>query len=302
MIVISLSTEARFTSELDLFKLAEKFGFKQVDFEKMAIKKRLPIIWISAQDCTGCQESFLRNSYPGMKDLFLNFISLEYSELLSYSSGYQIEMHREEIMNTFNGEYILVVEGSIPSKDDFLTIGGCSVREEIIHAASRAKAVFAFGSCSSWGGIGAAKPNPTEALPLTELLPDSKVVLVPGCPPIAEIMIECILHLYIYNELPELDKRGRPKKFYQSTVHQQCHRKVFFDEGLFAHSFEDEGAKKGYCLFKLGCRGPSTFNSCESHAWNEGICSPIGAGASCIGCSEKNFWDRGPFCYRKTKA
>lgn len=301
-LMVKVDSKDHSNSNQDFIQLAERFGFTQDDIEKVSIKKRLPLIWISAQDCTGCKESFLRNSFPGIEELFLNWISLEYSELLSYSSGFQIEMHREEIMNNFKGEYILVVEGSIPTKDDFLTIGGCSVREEIIHAAMGAKAVFAFGSCSSWGGIGAAKPNPTEAIPLSQLLPDEKVVLVPGCPPIAEVMIDSLLHLYVYDELPELDKRSRPKKFYECTVHQKCHRKSFFDKGLFAESFDDDGALKGYCLFKLGCKGPSTFNACESFSWNEGVCSPIGAGASCIGCSEKNFWDRGPLCYRKTKA
>jgi hydrogenase small subunit len=227
---------------------------------------------------------------------------LEYSELLSFSSGYEIESHRNQIMDVYNGEYILVIEGSIPEKDEYLTVGGRSVREEIIHAANGAKAIFAFGSCSSWGGIGAANPNPTDASPLADILPDNKVVIVPGCPPISEIMIGSLLHLYIHDELPELDKRGRPKKFYECTVHQNCHRKPFFDQGLFAESYDDEGGLKGYCLFKLGCRGPSTFNACESLSWNEGVCSPIGAGSSCIGCSEKNFWDRGPLCYRKTKA
>ncbi|MDP4086821.1 MAG: hydrogenase small subunit [Bacillota bacterium] len=294
--------EANTQTELNLNHLAEKFGFERNVMEQVLSKKKLPLLWISAQDCTGCQESFLRNSFPGIEELFLNWISLEYSELLSFSSGYQIESHKENIINSNFGEYILVVEGSIPTNDEYLTVGGCSVKEEIIHAARGAKAVFAFGSCSSWGGIGAAKPNPTGAISLQELLPDVKVVIVPGCPPIAEVMVDCLLHFYVYDVLPELDKKGRPKKFYECTVHQQCHRKEFFDKGLFAEHYDDEGALKGYCLFKLGCRGPSTFNACESCSWNEGLCSPIGAGASCIGCSEKNFWDRGPLCFRKTKA
>ena len=124
---------------------------------------------------------------------------------------------------------------------------------------------------------------------MTEVLPDKKVVLVPGCPPITDVMIATMLYLYIYDELPELDKKGRPKKFYECTVHQNCHRRAYFDQHLFAESYDDE---KGYCLFKLGCKGPSTFNACESGLWGE-ECSHIEAGASCIGCSEKNFWDKG---------
>ncbi|WP_131927740.1 hypothetical protein [Effusibacillus lacus] len=85
--------------------------------------------------------------------------------------------------------------------------------------------------------------------------------------------------------------------FYECTVHQLCQRKPFFDQKLFVESYDDEAAKKGYCLLKLGCKGPSTFNACESLGWNGVGCSPVGAGMPCMGCSEKNFWDKGPLCY-----
>lgn len=287
--------------EKNLSHWGEKFGFTQADIKQALEKQRLPLIWISGQDCTGCQESFIRNAEPGITNLLLNWISLEYSEILSYLSGYQIEQHREEMMKLHKGEYILVVEGSIPEQDEYLTIGGKSIKNEIIRAARDAKAVFAFGSCSAWGGIVAAKPNPTGSLPLTEIIPEEKVVLVPGCPPITDVMVATLLYLYIYDELPELDKKGRPKMFYGNTVHQQCSRRTYFDQGLFAESYGDEGSQKGYCLFKLGCRGPSTFNACENSLFNRNSC-PIEAGSSCIGCSENNFWDKGgPLCYRKVK-
>ena len=32
--------------------------------------------------------------------------------------------------------------------------------------------------------------------------------------------------------------------------------------------------------------------------WNEGVSFPIGSGHGCIGCSEDNFWDDGPFYAR----
>jgi len=289
-------------TEAHSYLWAEKYGFRAEDVERARQKGRLPLIWISAQDCTGCKESFLRNAEPGIEDLIMNWISLEYSELLSFSSGEDLENHRKEIMDTYKGQYILVIEGSVPNKDEYLTIGGHSVRDEIIKAAEGAKAVFAIGSCSSWGGIAAANPNPTDSISVPELLPEENVVLIPGCPPLTDVMVASLLYLYIYDELPELDKKGRPKKFYGCTVHQECSRRVFFDQGLFAESYDDEGAQKGYCLFKLGCRGPSTFNACESILFGGEGCH-IEAGGSCIGCSEKNFWDKGgPLCFRKVKA
>lgn len=255
--------------------------------------QRLPVIWISAQDCTGCKESFIRSFEPSSLDTLLNYISLEYSELLSAASADQIEVHKESIFEKYRDEYVLAIEGSIPERDEFLMIAGKSVKQEIIELASHAKAVVAFGSCSSWGGIPAAAPNPTGALAVTDIVPEGvPIALVPGCPPIAEVIIGTLLHVHFHGELPELDKKLRPKAFYHTTVHMSCHRKPFFDQKLFAESYDDEGAKKGYCLLKLGCKGPTAFNACETMGWNNEKCSPIHTGFPCIGCSEKGFWDR----------
>ncbi|CRK84961.1 hydrogenase small subunit [Neobacillus massiliamazoniensis] len=259
---------------------------------------RLPIIWISALDCTGCKEAFTRSFEPSSLDAILNFISLEYSELLSVASGFQVEEHKETIFEKYKGQYVLAVEGGIPGSDEFLMIAGKSVREEIIQAAKNAKAVIAVGSCSAWGGITSAGSNPTNSVDLRTLIPDDiPVALVPGCPPIPEVIVGTFLHIHFHGELPELDKKLRPKAFYQTTVHMTCHRKPYFDQKLFAESYDDEGARKGYCLFKLGCKGPTAFNACESIVSER--C--ISAGFTCIGCSEKNFWDKGSFCGKKKK-
>ncbi len=259
---------------------------------------RLPVIWISALDCTGCKEAFLRSFEPSSLDTLLNFISLEYSELLSAASGYQAEDHKESIFEKYQGEYVLAIEGGIPGSDEFLMIAGKSVREEIILAAKNAKAVLAFGSCSAWGGLPAAGENPTHSTDIRSLLPECiPVALVPGCPPIPEVMIGTLLHIHFHGELPELDKKLRPKAFYQTTVHMACHRKAFFDQKLFAESFNDQGAKQGFCLFKLGCKGPAAFNGCESMGKDR--C--ISAGYTCIGCSEKNFWDKGGFVGKRKR-
>lgn len=262
--------------------------------------QRLPVVWISALECTGCKEAFTRSFEPTALDTILNFISLEYSELLSVASGYQVEAHKESIFEKYKGEYVLVVEGSVPNSDETLMIAGKSVKQEIIHAAKNAKAVVAFGSCSCWGGLPAAAPNPTNAAPITEIVPEGvPVALVPGCAPVAEVMIGTLLHLHFHGELPELDKKLRPKVYYNTTVHMVCHRKPFFDQKLYAESYDDENAKKGYCLFKLGCKGPTAFNACESIGLNR--C--IEAGFSCIGCSENGFWDKkGGFCSKKKTA
>jgi hydrogenase small subunit len=48
----------------------------------------------------------------------------------------------------------------------------------------------------------------------------------------------------------------------------------------------------------MGCRGPTTFNSCSTFKWNCGQGWPVNSGNPCIGCAEDNFWDNGPFYQR----
>ena len=103
-----------------------------------------------------------------------------------------------------------------------------------------------------------------------------------------------------FGRLPELDSQGRPKAFYAKRVHDSCYRRPYFDAGLFVEDFDDANAKKGYCLYKVGCRGPMTYNSCGTIKWNNGVSYPIQSGHGCIGCSEDNFWDNGPFYERLT--
>ncbi|MCI4650144.1 MAG: hydrogenase small subunit [Phaeodactylibacter sp.] len=157
---------------------------------------------------------------------------------------------------------------------------------------------MAWGSCASNGCVQAAYPNPTEAVPIHKIIKNKPIVRVPGCPPIGEVMAGVIVHYVTFGTLPELDRLNRPKAFYAKRIHDSCYRRPYYDAGLFAESFDDENAKKGYCLYKVGCRGPMTYNSCGTIKWNNGVSFPIQSGHGCIGCSEDNFWDNGPFYER----
>ena len=104
-----------------------------------------------------------------------------------------------------------------------------------------------------------------------------------------------LAHFLTFGSLPELDALGRPKAFYGESIHDRCYRRPFYDQGKFAETFDDEGARKGWCLFKLGCKGPVTYNACATTKWNQGVSFPIQSGHGCLGCSEPGFWDAGPF-------
>jgi hydrogenase small subunit len=108
-------------------------------------------------------------------------------------------------------------------------------------------------------------------------------------------MMGVVTHLLVLGQVPALDSQGRPKEFYGRRVHDTCYRRANYDAGLFVESWDDDGARKGYCLYKMGCKGPVTYNACSVVKWNDGVSYPIQSGHNCIGCSEAGFWDNGPF-------
>jgi hydrogenase small subunit len=263
-------------------------------------KPRIPVIWLHGLECTCCSESFIRSSHPIAQDVILNMISLDYDDTLQAAAGFQAEEIRKKIMEEHPGGFILAVEGNAPTNDGgvYCTVGGDTFLNILQETAAKAKAVVAWGSCASTGCVQAAKPNPTGAKPVHQLISGKPIINVPGCPPIAEVMTGVLTYILTFDALPELDRVGRPKMFYGQRIHDKCYRRAFFDAGQFVEAWDDDGARKGWCLYKMGCRGPSTYNSCSTFKWNNGVSFPIGSGHGCIGCSEANFWDNGPFYQR----
>ncbi len=261
---------------------------------------RIPVIWLHGLECTCCSESFIRSAHPVAGDVVLNMISLDYDDTLQAAAGHHAEDIRRALIRDHPGEYVLAVEGNAPTKDGgvYCTVGGETFQSILEETAEHARFVVAWGSCASNGCVQAAHPNPTGAVPVHELIHDKPVVNVPGCPPIAEVMTGVLTHVLTFGRLPELDRQGRPKVFYGKRIHDNCPRRSFFDAGQFVEKWDDGGHRKGWCLYKMGCRGPSTYNACASIRWNEGTSFPIASGHGCIGCSENNFWDDGPFYER----
>jgi hydrogenase small subunit len=257
---------------------------------------RAPVIWLEFQDCAGCTESITRSQNPTLTKLLFNDITIEYHETIMAAAGFQAEDAKRSAMEKYKGKYVLVVEGSIPTANEgYCTIGGRSAVDLLREAAAGAFAVVAVGNCAAFGGIPRANPNPTDALGVMEMVTDKPVINIPGCPAIPEAMTNTIAHILVLGTIPELDALKRPKLFYSQTIHDRCLRRGFYDAGLFASSFGDEGYRKGYCLYKLGCKGPTTYNSCPSLKWNQGTSWPVESGHPCLGCSEPNFWDGGGF-------
>ncbi|HGY54257.1 MAG TPA: twin-arginine translocation signal domain-containing protein [Caldithrix abyssi] len=253
--------------------------------------KRPPVIWLHFQECTGCTESLLRATHPTVEHLILDLISLDYSETLMAGAGHQVEEALHQSVEANAGKFILVCEGSVPTADGgvYCKIAGKTALDILNEIAPKAAAIVAIGSCASWGGVQSADPNPTGAKGINEIITDKPVINLPGCPASPYNLLSTVLYYLTLKKLPELDKKGRPKFAYGRLVHENCERRPHFDAGRFANEFGDYGHKQGWCLYKLGCKGPETHANCPiqlygdvgSNAW------PVGTGHPCFGCTEK---------------
>ncbi|MGD0822400.1 MAG: hydrogenase small subunit [Desulfomonilia bacterium] len=255
---------------------------------------RLPVVWLHFAECTGCSEAFLRTSYPNVDDVLLDTISLEYHETLMAAAGKQAEECLEKCMKDFPGKYVCVIEGAIPMgmNGQYLRLGpkaktAIEIGKEVT---AKAAATICIGSCSCFGNIQAAKPNPTNAMGILDAL-SVPTVNIAGCPPSPQNFVGTVLHFLMFGGMPPLDNLRRPIWAYGKRIHDYCERRPHYDAGEYVEEWGDEGAKKGWCLYKMGCKGPYTYGNCAKVRFNDGASWPIMAGHGCMGCTEPAFWD-----------
>lgn len=254
---------------------------------------RPSLVWLEFQDCAGCTESFLRASRPSVADIALDILSVNYHETIMAPSGKAAEKSLMDTVKNEKGKYLVVVEGSIPVKDGgiYCTIGGRTALDLAREVCGNAAATITVGACAFYGGWPAARPNPTGAVGVQEAVPGITVVNLPGCPPNAVNITATLVHFLTFGALPATDQQNRPLFAYGQRIHDHCERRAHFDAGQFVQEWGDEGHRKGWCLYRMGCKGPATFHNCPAVRWNDGTSWPIGAGHGCVGCSELNFWD-----------
>ena len=259
----------------------------------LSATKRPSVIWLQLQECTGCVESVLRTSDPTIGDLLLDVVSLDYNHTLMAGAGAAVERAKATAMKENAGKYLLVVTGSIPTKEGgiYTVIGGRTAEDLVKEAATGAAAIIALGACAHWGGVQGARPNPTGAVGVRDVIKDKPIVTVAGCPPIGDVVTATVVHFLTFGRLPAVDAEGRPLFAYGKRIHDQCPRRAHFDAGQFVTTFDDDAARRGWCLYDVGCKGPATFSPCPIFQWNTRTSWPIGAGHPCIGCTEPYFWD-----------
>jgi hydrogenase small subunit len=258
--------------------------------EAATTKAKPSVVWLHLQECTGCTESLLRTSHPALEELILDLISLDYHETLSAAAGRQAEEVLDETIKKNAGKFVLVAEGAVPTKEGgaYCRVGGRTALELVRDVAGRAGAVVAIGSCASWGGVASADPNPTGARGVPEVLKGKTVVTLPGCPANPYNLLGTVLQYATFGTLPALDASGRPRFAYGRMIHEDCPRRPHFDAGRFVTKFGDEAHRNGYCLYKVGCKGPVTHANCPlKHFAEVDGAWPVAIGHPCIGCSEK---------------
>lgn len=267
--------------------------------------KEIPAVWISAGACGGCAVSMLNTVAPSIKNVLIDevipgvHISLKFQVNISAGSGYPVIKVLEDVGEQKQGEFLLIVDGVVSTADRgiFCTVGErgeerIPVRQWVVDLGKKALAVMALGTCSCFGGIPGARPNPSGVKKLMDIYKgegvETPLVNVPGCPPHPDWFVGTVAKLLTAG-LPkpeDLDDWLRPKEFYGLLIHENCQRRAYFDEGKFAKRFGEPG-----CLYELGCKGPITYADCPLRQWNNGVNWCIRAGMGCQGCTQPEFPD-----------
>jgi hydrogenase small subunit len=215
-------------------------------------------------------------------------------ETLMAPAGEASEKIMAETLAQHPGQYIAVVEGSIPTRDGgvYCTVGGRSALAIAQEVCRNSLTTIAVGTCAFAGGWPGAAPNPTGAMGVKDAVTGiPRLINMPGCPVNIANLTALVVYYLTYNTWPSTDSLGRPQFAYGETIHDECPRHDHYEEGRFALAWGDAGHRAGYCLYRLGCRGPRTRANCNRVKWNGGTNWPVGAGHPCVGCAQPGFWD-----------
>lgn len=262
--------------------------------------KKPTVVWLEYQNCAGCVESLLRAARPTVAELILDVISLDYSETIMSPAGRMAEKSLDDAIAA--GGHIVMVDGSIPlgAGGSYCCVGGKSAVSLFQSAVRGAAAVMAVGTCAAFGGIPAAAPNPTDARAISDILGGTAPLInLPGCPPNVDNITATVVHYLSFGSLPPTDQLRRPLFAYGERIHDHCERRSHFDAGQYVQAWGDEGHRAGWCLYKMGCKGPQGYLNCPAQRWNGGVSWPVGAGHGCIACAAPRFWDTMTPFYRR---
>ncbi|AGL00750.1 hydrogenase small subunit [Desulfoscipio gibsoniae] len=255
-------------------------------------KSKLPVIWLETNDSGDNNISFMNTTFPYLGQVLSDMIDLLYSNTFMAAQGPDALNILNQVSSLYRSRFTLVVEGAIPLNSNGLF---CSIAltpnrpvtalEAVTTLGNQAQYVVAIGTCASFGGVTAARPNITGSVGVRDVLSSRKVINVSGCPVNPDWFVGTLAHLLMYG-LPELDKLNRPNLFYEYTIHRHCQRRSYFDNKDFAEKLGDIE-----CMFSQGCVGPRTNADCPYRQWVNYVSWPVKANTPCIGCTNEDFPD-----------
>jgi hydrogenase small subunit len=278
---------------------AALLGLSELHVPKIAAaleraSKRQPVIWLNFASDSGCTEAFIKATYPGPAEVILDILSVDYNETIMAAAGRQVEEILDQSRSA--GKYLLIVEGGVPTKKGHGMIGNKEMLDVLKEMAGPAIAVVALGSCATDGGVPAANPNPSQIIGTAEALKrvgiNKPLINLDLCPANPQYLVGVVVNFLLLGKLPELDGFGRPKMFYGQTIHDNCERRAHFDAGRYVEKFGTTEEALGYCLYKVGCKGPMTYSACPKVQYNDRTSWCIKAGGPCIGCAERGWTDK----------
>jgi len=254
-------------------------------------KRKLPVIWLETSDSGDNNIAFMNTTYPYLQQVFTDMIDLLYSNTFMAAQGTDALDLLFESAEEFQGAFVLIVEGAIPTKDRGIynviartNNGNITALDAVTNLGILAQHVVAVGTCASFGGASSAAPNTTGSVGVGSVL-KQEIINVSGCPVNPDWLVGTLAHLLMYGK-PELDNLGRPKLFYGNTVHRHCQRRSYFDNNDLAKKLGDVE-----CMFSQGCVGPRTGADCPYRQWIDHVSWPVKVNTPCIGCTNQDFPD-----------
>ena len=253
--------------------------------------KRLPVIWLSGAECTGCTMALFRTTHPTIEGMIFDLLSLDFHVALQNPSGYQAKNAMYDTVEKHAGKFLLVIEGAVPLKDGgiYCRSGGKNFVDIVKKVGAKAAGVIAVGSCAAWGGMPASKMNPTGCVGVKDVLKTKQIIEIPGCPPNPYNLLSTIIHYLTFDKFPAVDHKNRPLFICDRLIHDHCERRPHFDNGRFVREFGDEAHRQGHCLYHIGCKGPVTYGNCPTMQFGDAGagCWPVAVGHPCFGCNEE---------------
>ena len=274
------------------------------------------LIWLQGQGCTGDTVALISASEPSLVDALTGIlpevgdIKLAYHPTIMAPWGETALSVLDDAREGKLDPFVLIFEGAIPDEESAAKDGGyyCAVgdkagklvtaNEILTSLKDRAAATVAVGTCATFGGIAAAKPNPTGAMSLSDFFgKDYKstlglpVINVSGCPATGDNTIKTLVYLTlvargVLTAPPQLDEHNRPVFLFGDLAHHICPRAGSLANGQFSHNFGES-----YCMGLLGCKGPITYCRVPRDGFADGVGGCPTIGSICIGCTEPGFPD-----------